>query len=64
MPDKWQSIQIFDLNRRDPTPGSGFRDRGGGGGGNFNNIVYPPAIRAAQITRSFASKGAVCQYDG
>ena len=24
----WLSIQIFDLNRRDPGPGSGFRDRG------------------------------------
>ena len=24
----WLSIQIFDLNRRDPAPGSGFRDRG------------------------------------
>ena len=27
--NKWLSIQIFDLNRRDPAPGSGFRDRGG-----------------------------------
>ena len=26
--NKWLSIQIFDLNRRDPAPGSGFRDRG------------------------------------
>ena len=24
----WLSIQIFDLNRFDPAPGSGFRDRG------------------------------------
>ena len=27
--NNWLSIQIFDLNRRDPAPGSGFRDRGG-----------------------------------
>ena len=26
--NNWLSIQIFDLNRRDPAPGSGFRDRG------------------------------------
>jgi hypothetical protein len=26
---KWLSIQIFDLNRRDPATGSGFRDHGG-----------------------------------
>ena len=44
----WLSIQIFDLNRRDLAPGSGFRDRGGE---IFMKTVYPPAIRAAQITR-------------
>ena len=26
--NNWLSIQIFDLNRRDPAPGSGFGDRG------------------------------------
>jgi hypothetical protein len=26
--NNWLSIQIFDLNRRDPAPGFGFRDRG------------------------------------
>ena len=26
--NNWLSIQIFDLNRCDPAPGSGFRDRG------------------------------------
>ena len=26
--NNWLSIQIFDLNRRDPAPGSGFRNRG------------------------------------
>ena len=26
--NNWLSIQIFDLNRFDPAPGSGFRDRG------------------------------------
>ena len=26
--NNWLSIQIFDLNRRDPAPGSGFRARG------------------------------------
>ena len=33
----WLSIQIFDLNRRDPAPGSGFRDRGG----NFHEYSLP-----------------------
>ena len=46
--NNWLSIQIFDLNRRDPAPGSGFRERGGE---IFMKTVYPPAIRAAQITR-------------
>jgi hypothetical protein len=27
--NNWLSIHIFDLNRRDPAPGSGFRDRRG-----------------------------------
>ena len=57
----WLSIQIFDLNRRDLAPGSGFLDRGGE---IFMKTVYPPAIRAAQNARSFASKGAMRQYDG
>ena len=26
--NKWLSIQIFDMNRRELAPGSGFRDRG------------------------------------
>jgi hypothetical protein len=26
--NNWLSIQIFDLNRRDPAPASGFRDQG------------------------------------
>jgi hypothetical protein len=46
--NNWLSIQIFDLNRRDPAPGSGFLDRGAK---IFMKTVYPPAIRAAQITR-------------
>ena len=35
--NNWLSIQIFDLNRRDPAPGSGFRDRGG----NFHENSLP-----------------------
>jgi hypothetical protein len=34
----WLSIQIFDLDRRDPAPCSGFRDRGGG---DFNEKSLP-----------------------
>ena len=57
----WLSIQIFDPNRFDPAPGSA---EPGPGAKIFMKTVYPPAIRAAQITRSFASKGAIRQYDG
>jgi hypothetical protein len=57
---RFRSTQIENLNRRDPARGSGFRDQGG----IFMKTVYPPAIRVAQITRSFASKGAIRQYDG
>jgi hypothetical protein len=56
-----QNSQIENFNRRDPVPGSaepGIR------GKLFMKTVYPPAIRAARITRSFASKGAIRQYDG
>jgi hypothetical protein len=35
--NNWLSIQIFDLNRRDPAPGSGFRDRGE----NFHESSLP-----------------------
>ena len=35
--NNWLSIQIFDLNRRDPATGSGFRDRGG----NFRENSLP-----------------------
>ena len=35
--NNWLSIQIFDLNRRDPAPGPGFRDRGG----NFHENSLP-----------------------
>ena len=45
--NNWLSIQIFDLNRRDPAP----VPDSGTGGGIFMKIVYPPAICAAQITR-------------
>jgi hypothetical protein len=58
-----QNSQIENLNRRNPALGSGFRDRGGGGG-ILKKTVYPPANRAAQITRSFASKDAIRQCDG
>ena len=60
----WLSIQIFDLNRFvefDPAPGSA---EPGPGAKIFMKTVYPPAIRAAQNARSFASKGAMRQYDG
>ena len=57
----WLSIQIFDLNRFDPAPGSA---EPGPGAKIFIKTVYPPAIRAAQNARSFASKGAMRQYDG
>ena len=33
----WLSIQIFDLNRRDPSPDSSFRDREG----NFHEYSLP-----------------------
>ena len=56
----WLSIQIFDLNRFDPAP----VPDSGTGGEIFMKIMYPPAIRAAQIAHSFASKGAIRQYDG
>jgi hypothetical protein len=35
--NNWLSIQIFDLNRRDPAPGTGFRDPGG----NFHEYSSP-----------------------
>ena len=57
---RFRSTQIENLNRRDPVPGSaepGIR------GGNFMDTVYPPAIGARQITRIFAAKGALRQYD-
>ena len=58
---RFRSTQIENLNRRDPVPGSaepGIR------GEIFMTTIYPPAIRAAQTSRSFASKGAIRQYDG
>ena len=57
----WLSIQIFDLNRFDPAPGSA---EPGPGAKIFMKTVSPPAIRSAQNARSFASKGAMRQYDG
>jgi hypothetical protein len=55
---RFRSTQIEISNRR---PGSA---EPGIWGKIFMKTVYPPAIRAAQITRSFASKGAIRQYDG
>jgi hypothetical protein len=58
---RFRSTQIENLNRRDLVPGSadpGIRRK------IFMKTVYPPAIRAAQTTRFFATKGALRQYDG
>jgi hypothetical protein len=47
--NNWPSIPIFDLNRRDPAPAP--VPDSGTGAKIFMKTVYPPAIRAAQITR-------------
>ena len=57
---RFRSTQIENLNRRDPIPGSGTADPGI----FFMNTVYPPAIRAGQISHILASKGALRHYDG
>ena len=54
--NKWLSIQIDSDRKFESTPR--FRNF------FFMKTVYPPAIRAAQNARSFASKGAMRQYDG
>ena len=55
-----RDAEIENLNRRDPIPGSRAADPGI----FFRNTVYPPEIRGRQITRTFAAKGALRQYDG
>ena len=58
---RFRLTQIEDLNRRDPVPGfaePGIRE------GIFMDTVYPRAIGARRITRMFAAKGALRQYDG
>ena len=54
---RFRLTQIEDLNRRDPVPGSAEP------GEIFMDTVYPPATGARQITRIFAAKGALRQYD-
>ena len=61
--NKRLSIQI-DSDRRFESTRSGPRFRGTGDPGKiFMDTVYPPAIGARQITRIFAAKGALRQYD-
>ena len=56
---RFRSTQIENSNRRPGSAEPGIR------GKIFMKTVYPPAIRAAQNARSFASKGAMRhQYDG
>ena len=57
---RFRSTQIENLKRRDPVPGSA---KPGIRGEIFMATVYPPTIGARQITRIFAAKGALRQYD-